>query len=81
MSFFNGGDNQTFTVHSLLAQQEASRSEAIQDLGDNKLHNAHLLNLQPSTEYMFYVVAQNKHGNSSSEMKACRTLPGILLKK
>nr|XP_022287398.1 basement membrane-specific heparan sulfate proteoglycan core protein-like isoform X2 [Crassostrea virginica] len=75
MSFFNSGDHQTFTVHSLIAQQEASRSEAIQDLGENKLHYAHLLNLQPSTEYMFYVVAQNRHGNSSSEMKACRTLP------
>ena len=80
MSFFNGGDHQTFTVHSLLAQQEASRSEAIQDLGENKLHYAHLLNLQPSTQYMFYVVAQNKHGNSSSEMVSCTTSQGISLK-
>lgn len=80
MSFFNSGDHQTFTVHSLIAQQEASRSETLRDWGENKLHYVHLQNLQPSTHYVFYVVAQNKYGNSSSEMVSCITLPGKWLK-
>ena len=77
MSSFNGGDSQTFTVYAILARQEASRSEPVHDEGENNLHNVQLYNLQPSTKYMFYVVAKNKHGNISSEKRECKTLEGM----
>ena len=77
MSSFNGGDSQTFTVYAILARQEASRSEPVHDKGENKLHNTQLFNLQPSTKYAFHVVAQNKHGNISSEKRECKTLEGM----
>lgn len=70
-----------FTVHAFLAQQEASRSEPIHDEGENKLHNTQIQNIQPSTEYMFYVIAINKHGNSSSEKMKCNTVEGMSFKK
>ena len=81
MSSFNGGNSQMFTVHTFLAQQEASRSEPIHDEGENKLHNTQIQNIQPSTEYMFYVVAKNTHGNSSSEKMKCKTVEGMSFKK
>ncbi|XP_078319162.1 cell adhesion molecule Dscam1-like [Crassostrea virginica] len=82
MSSFNGGDSQMFTVHAFLAQQEASRSKPIHDEGENKLHNTQIQNIQPSTEYMFYVVAKNTHGNSSSEKKMkCNTVEGLSFEK
>ncbi|XP_022287174.2 nephrin-like [Crassostrea virginica] len=74
MSSFDGGDSQTFTVYAILAQQQASRSELVDDAGENKPHSTEILNLQPSTEYIFYVVAKNKHGSSSSEKMECKTL-------
>nr|XP_022287393.1 hemicentin-1-like isoform X3 [Crassostrea virginica] len=74
MSSFNGGDSQMFTVHAFLVQQEASRSEPIHDEGENKLHNTQIQNIQPSTTYTIYVVAKNKHGNSSSEKMKCNTV-------
>ena len=74
-SSFNGGDRQSFTAFALTGQQEASRSELIQDEGENKNHSTSVLNLQPSTEYVFYVSAQNRRGNSSSEHSICKTLP------
>lgn len=77
ISAFNGGDSQTFTVYAILMQQEASRSESVHDGGENKLHNTQLYNLQPSTKYTFHVVAQNKHGNISSEKRECTTLEGM----
>lgn len=76
MSSFNGGDSQTFKVYAIIAQQQASRSELVDDVGENKLHMTQIVNLQPSTEYIFYVVAKNKHGNSSSEKMICKTLGG-----
>lgn len=76
MSSFDGGDSQTFTVYAILAQQQASRSELVDDAGENKPHSTEILNLQPSTEYIFYVVAKNKHGSSSSEKMECKTLEG-----
>ncbi|XP_078319187.1 uncharacterized protein LOC111099899 [Crassostrea virginica] len=76
MSSFNGGESQTFTVYAFLARQEASRSEPVHDAGENNLHNTQIQILQPSTKYMFYVVAQNKHGKISSEKRECKTLEG-----
>ena len=77
LSSFNGGDYQTFAVYAFLARQEASRSEPVHDKGENKLHITQLYNLQPSTKYRFYVVAQNKHGDTSSEETECTTLKGM----
>ena len=81
MSSFNGGDSQTFTVNAFLARQEASRSVPVHDKGENILHNIQLYNLQPSTKYTFYVVAQNKHGDTSSEKIECTTLEGMYFEK
>nr|XP_022287372.1 nephrin-like isoform X2 [Crassostrea virginica] len=74
LSSFNGGDYQSFAVYAFLARQEASRSEHVHDKGENILHSAQLYNLQPTTRYAFYVVAHNKHGNTSSEKTECITL-------
>ena len=76
ISSFNGGDPQIFTVHAFLEQQETSRSKLVHDGGENTLHNTQIQNLLPSTAYIFYVVAKNKHGNSSSEVNICKTLEG-----
>ena len=81
ISSFNGGDPQTFFALGLNARQEVTRSEAIKDRGENKIHNTELLNLQPSTKYVFYVVAKNKLGNSSSNQMECTTLEGIFEKR
>ena len=70
-----------FTVHAFLVQQEASRSEPIHDEGENKLHNTQIQNIQPSTTYTIYVVAKNKHGNSSSEKMKCNTVEGLSFEK
>ena len=81
-SSFDGGDSQTFTVFALVGQQEVSKSELIQDEGEGKTHSTTIVNLQPSTEYMFYVSAENQHGNTSSEFHHCKTLPdGRMVKK
>lgn len=72
-SSFNGGDIQTFIALAIIAQQEVSRSESLCDKGESKIHVTHVQNLQPSTKYAFYIVAQNKHGNSSSEKIECKT--------
>ena len=81
ISSFNGGDFQTFFAVGLIARQEVTRSEAIKDSGENKIHNTELLNLQPSTKYVFYVVAKNKLGKSSSKQMECTTLEGKFEKK
>lgn len=57
----------------MIAQQEVSRSELLCDKGESKIHVTQLQNLQPSTKYAFYIVAQNKLGNSSSEIIECKT--------
>nr|XP_022323489.1 hemicentin-1-like isoform X2 [Crassostrea virginica] len=77
ISSFNGGDSQTFFVLGLIGRHEVTRSEAIKDRGENKIHNTDLLNLQPLTKYVFYVVAKNEHGNSSSDEIECTTLEEI----
>ena len=78
ISSFNGGDSQTFFVLAILDQQKVTRSEYMKDRGENEIHDTELQNLQPSTKYVFYVVAKNKHGNSSSGEIKCTTLEGML---
>lgn len=75
-SSFNGGDPQSFTVIALNGQQRESRSDNISDKGENVIHSTFVQNLQPSTTYVFYVIAQNSHGLSSSENVSCTTLEG-----
>ena len=79
ISSFNGGDSQTFFALGLIGQHEVTRSEFMKDRGENKIHHTELQNLQPSTKYVFYVVAINRHGNSSSNQMECTTLAGIIL--
>ena len=78
-SSFNGGDIQTFIALAMTAQQEVSRSELLCDKGESKIHVTQLQNLQPSTKYAFYIVAQNKHGNTSSEIIECKTFDDGML--
>ena len=73
-SSFDGGATQTFIALAIIAQQDVSRSESLSDRGESKIHFTQLQNLQPSTKYTFYLVAQNKHGNSTSEKRECKTL-------
>ncbi|XP_065933086.1 nephrin isoform X2 [Magallana gigas] len=73
-SSFDGGDPQSFTVIVLNGQQRESRSDNISDKGENVIHLTFVQNLQPSTTYVFYVTAQNRHGLSSSEKVSCTTL-------
>lgn len=75
-SSFNGGDIQFFTVIALNSQQQQSKSDNISDKGENEVHSTYVQNLQPSTTYVFYVSAQNRHGLSSSEHISCTTKEG-----
>lgn len=49
-------------------------SNTISDKGENRIHSAYIQNLQPSTRYLLYVSARNRHGSSSSENITCTTL-------
>lgn len=80
-SSFNGGVNQTFKAFVFFEQELVIQSEIINDYGENVIHNTQLTNLQPTTKYSYYIVAQNKHGNSSSEREECTTMEGMSLKK
>lgn len=73
ISSFNGGDNQTFVI-LVNGDQTTSYSSRIPDTGENTVHTNSVENLQPSVLYVFYVSAQNRHGNSSSENITCTTL-------
>lgn len=75
-SSFDGGYPQSFTVIVLNGQQRESRSDNISDKGENVIHLTFVQNLQPSTTYVIYVTAQNRHGLSSSEKVSCTTLEG-----
>ena len=77
ISSFNGGDSQTFFALAILDQQKVTRSESMKDRGINQIHYTELQNLQPSSKYVFYVVAKNRHGNSSSAEIECTTLEGM----
>lgn len=75
---FNGGDQQSFIILAFNGQHGTTISEKINETGKNVyIHGVQ--NLQPSTLYEFYVSAQNRHGNSSSEKISCTTLEGNLL--
>lgn len=74
LSSFNGGDNQQFTVFAYIGEEIASRSELVDDVGENTMHRTSIQFLRPSTMYFFYVFAKNQHGNSSSEFMSCKTL-------
>ena len=73
-SSFNGGAIQTFIALATIGYETVSRSESVCDKGESQIHFTQLQNLQPSTKFAFYIVAQNKHGNSSSEIIECKTL-------
>lgn len=74
ISSFNGGDAQTFTVFVLNGLDQIIISDNIPDKGENRVHDIYVQNLQPSSKYTFYVSAQNRRGNSSSERITCITL-------
>lgn len=76
ISSFNGGDVQSFTVTAINGQYKQSESDTLADMGEYKIHSTYIQNLQPSTMYMFYVSARNRHGFSSSENISCTTLTG-----
>ena len=80
-SSFNGGDPQMFKAMAFLAQKVVSYSESVPDSGQDIVHRTQLQNLEQSTMYAFYIVAKNKHGNSSSEKIDCKTLQGMLFEK
>lgn len=71
-SSFNGGDPQSFTIE-INGQGETSIYDGIPDTGENKIHTSYVQNLRPSTAYVFYISAQNQHGNSSSTKSTCKT--------
>lgn len=73
VSSFNGGERQIFTVVAFNVQYGTIYSERIPDMGENMVHSYFIHNLQPSTLYLFYVSAENKHGNSSSRNIVCTT--------
>lgn len=75
-SSFNGGNTQTFTVTAMYGQYKKIESNTISDQGENKIHSAYIQNLQPSTRYVLYVSARNRHGSISSENATCTTLTG-----
>lgn len=74
LSSFNGGDKQHFTVFAYIGEEIASRSELVDDAGENMMHRTSIHFLRPSTMYVFYVFATNLRGNSSSEFMSCKTL-------
>ena len=80
-SSFNGGVTQTFKALVIFEQQLVSQSQIINDYGENVIHNTELTKLQPTTKYAFYIVVQNKCGNSSSEIRECTTLEGMSIIK
>ena len=80
-SSFNGGVTQTFKALVIFEQRLVSQSQIINDYGENVIHNTELTNLQPTTKYAFYIVAQNKCGNSSSKRRECTTLEGMSIIK
>lgn len=73
MSSFDGGDTQTFAVYVLSRLDKIIISDDIPDKGENIVHYNYVENLQPSRTYTFYVSAQNRRGNSSSENLTCIT--------
>lgn len=75
-STFNGGDAQLFTAIALNGFYKESYSGPMADKGENEIHSATVQNLKPSTKYLFYVSANNSHGESSSKNFSCMTAEG-----
>lgn len=75
-STFNGGDVQLFTAIALNGFYKESYTDPIADKGENEIHSATVQNLKPSTIYLFYVSANNSHGESSSKNFSCMTAEG-----
>lgn len=75
-SAFNGGDSQLFTAIALNGFYKESDSGPIADKGHNEIHSATVQNLRPSTKYLFYVSANNSHGERSSKNISCMTEEG-----
>ena len=75
-SSFNGGFPQTFIALALYKEKIGSQSETIHDRGENVIHDTQLQDLEQPTRYVFYIIAQNKIGNSSSESAQCPTFEG-----
>lgn len=75
-STFNGGDAQLFTAIALNGFYKESYSGPMADKGENEMHSATVQNLKPSTKYLFYVSANNSHGETSSKNFSCMTAEG-----
>ena len=75
-SSFNGGFSQTFIALVLYKGDIVSQSETMNDRGENVIHNTQLQDLEEPTRLVFYIIAQNKIGNSSSESAQCPTFEG-----
>ena len=72
-SSFNGGFPQTFIALALYKEKIDSLSETVHDRGENIIHDTQLQDLEQPTRYVFYIIAQNKIGNSLSESAQCPT--------
>ena len=75
-SSYDGGTLQSFFVVALGDTYQSSRSDVIEDDGENKIHHATVPFLHPSSLYTFYVYAKNKYGVTLSEAQNCTTLKG-----
>nr|XP_022303134.1 titin-like isoform X2 [Crassostrea virginica] len=73
-SSYDGGTLQSFFVVALGDTYQSSRSDVIEDDGENKVHHATVPFLYPSSLYTFYVYAKNKYGVTLSEAQNCTTL-------
>lgn len=72
-SSFNGGNPQSFIANALDSGQRTLHSESVPDKGKNEAHYTYIHNLQPSTQYFFFVSAKNIQGFVLSENKSCTT--------
>ncbi|XP_078331732.1 cell adhesion molecule Dscam2-like isoform X2 [Crassostrea virginica] len=76
-SSFDGGADQFFFVVALSDTYKASRSDIINDKGENQTHQTVVPFLRPSVLYTFYVFAKNSIGATLSEEVNCTTLKDI----
>ena len=68
-----------FFVVALSDTYKASRSDIINDKGENLTHQTVVPFLRPSVLYTFYVFAKNSIGVTLSEELNCTTLKGIVI--
>ena len=62
-----------FLALALYKEKIDSLSETVHDPGENVIHDTQLQDLKQPTRYVFYIIAQNKIGNSLSESAQCPT--------